>query len=98
MAYIAYGQATVGGKQLAEAAADLVAAVDKWRDLTAWIEVIGPSALDTNTDFSAATADKQALNDTVVKVNYALTQMMAGAVIADPESVRDLLAQIARGS
>ncbi len=98
MAYIRYNQASVGGKQLAVRAAALLAEVDAWRDLTGWVEVIGPASLDTNTDFGAATADKQALNDTVVKVNYALTQMMSGAVIENPESVRNLLAQIARGS
>jgi hypothetical protein len=68
MAYIAYGQNTVGGKQLAELMAETQALAAKYESLADWINQIGPSNLESNTDFSAGSGDGQALNDTFLQI------------------------------
>lgn len=89
MAYVNYGQATSGGKQIAEALADLRRAADRWRDLTAWVEGIGPENLATHPDFLAG-PDGQGFNDTVVNLNVALQAFMVEQA--------EVIARLARGS
>lgn len=72
MAYINYGQGTVGGKQIAELFADYQGLVAKSHTLRAWIEQIGVANLATNTDFSVLDADRQAFNDSFVQFDDSL--------------------------
>ncbi len=90
MAYINYGQATVGGKQIAEVMANLQRDADRLRDLAAWISQIGVLALETNTDFSVGTGEAQAFNDTVVQINTDLVAFMVAN--------RAKIERLARGS
>jgi hypothetical protein len=89
MAYIPYGQTTVGGKQLAECMAQLQDASDKLRNLTAWIAQIGVAALESNTDFSVGAGNAQAFNDTLVQINTDLEAFMT--------TNREKIERLARG-
>lgn len=95
MAYINYGQATVGGKQIAEAMANLQAVAQKLQNLADWINEIGPTALDTNTDFQVLTADKQSFNDTFNQIATAYVSFMGDGT---PGSNREKIARLARGA
>jgi len=91
MAYIAYGQSTVGGKQLAELCADTQRVADRWRDIQAWIGQIGVSTLHSNTDFIVGSSDSnQAFNDTVAQINTDMVTFMA--------TNREKIERLARGS
>ncbi len=90
MAYIPYGQDTVGGKQIAELMANLQGNADKLRDMTAWILSIGGSALETNTDFSVGTGDGSGFADTVAQINADMETFMA--------TNREKIERLARGS
>lgn len=93
MAYIPYGQATVGGKQVAEAMADLQAVADKLRNLAGWINQIGPSSLESNTDFSVGTGQGQGFNDTFLQIEAAMNGV-GGFMAGNREKVE----RLARGS
>lgn len=96
MAYIAYSQSSVGGKQLAEAMADLQAVARKLQNLGDWIaEITPPSALETNTDFSVASGQGQAFNDTFVQVAAAFASFMGDG---SSGTNREKIARLARGS
>jgi hypothetical protein len=90
MSYIPYGQDTTGGKQLAEAMADLLGVADKLRDLTAWILEIGPSSIEANTDFSVGAGNAQGFSDTVAQINADMVAFM--------DTNREKIARLARGS
>lgn len=90
MAYIGYGQGTVGGKQLAETMADLQRTADKLRNLAAWIGQIGPANLETNTDFAVESGKGQAFNDTLAQINADMIAFMA--------TNREKIERLARGS
>jgi hypothetical protein len=90
MAYIPYGQSTAGGKQLAELMADLNRAADKLRDITAWILQIGPSAIETNTDFSVGSGNAQGFSDTVAQINADMVSFMTNN--------SEKISRLARGS
>jgi hypothetical protein len=90
VAYISYGQATVGGKQMAELMASLQGNADKLRDFVGWVGEIGVPNLDTNSDFSVLTADKQAFNDTLAQINADMVTFMA--------TNRAKIERLARGS
>ncbi len=90
MAYIPYGQATPGGKQLAEVMADILNAADKLRNVAAWVGQIGPSGLESNTDFSVGAGQAQAFNDTLVQINADLQTFMT--------TNREKIERLARGS
>lgn len=77
MAYIAYSQSSVGGKQLAEAMANLLAVTDKLRDITNWVAEIGVPALETNGDFLVGAGAAQPFNDTITQINADLVAFMA---------------------
>lgn len=68
MAYIPYGQNTTGGKQLAEVLADVQDIAAKLQAIGDWIGEIGPSNLESNTDFSVASGQGQAFNDTALQI------------------------------
>ena len=69
MAYIPYGQNTVGGRQLAELMADLQSAAERCKNIAAWVNQIGGGAnLESNADFLAAAGQGQALNDTAIQI------------------------------
>ena len=76
MAYIGYGQNTVGGKQLAELMADAQSVAARFQTMGAWVDQIGPSNLESNTDFSAATGQGQALNDTFLQIAASLRDVL----------------------
>ena len=90
MAYIAYGQSTVGGTQLAELMASLQRDYDRMRDLAGWIAQIGVDNLETNTDFSVGVGEAQGFNDTVVQIATDLEAFM--------EANREKIERLARGS
>ncbi len=96
MAYIGYGQATVGGKQIAETMAKLQAAGDELRNLTAWVLDIrnggDGSALNTNTDFSVTgnAANGAAFSDTLAQINADYITFMV--------TNREKIERLARGS
>lgn len=76
MAYIGYGQNSVGGKQLAEVMAEMQHVQQKLRDLAAWIAQIGPANIESNTDFSVASGSGQAFNDTFQQIAAAYATFM----------------------
>jgi hypothetical protein len=95
MAYINYGQDTVGGKQLAEAMSDLQDAADKVRNIAAWVQQIiavpgGVANLETNTDFGVATGEGDAFNNTIIEINGDLVTFMT--------TNRERIERLARGS
>lgn len=90
MAYIAYGQGTVGGKQIAETMSELQRTADKLRDLTAWVAQLGVGALETNSDFSVGTGQAQAFNDTLAQIDTDMVAFMAAN--------REKIERLARGS
>jgi hypothetical protein len=90
MAYIGYDQKAVGGMQLAEACGELQDVVDKMRNLAAWIGQIGPSNLESNTDFKVEAGQGQAFNDTFLQVNQDLVTFMT--------TNREKIERLARGS
>lgn len=89
MAYIDYGQNTVGGSQVAGSMKKLRDAIDEIRNEIAWIGAIGVANLDTNTDFSVKTSDKQAFNDTLAQINTDLVSFMV--------TNREKIERLARG-
>lgn len=95
MAYINYGQGTAGGKQVAEVMAELQAVAQKLQNLADWINEIGPTALDTNTDFSVLTADKQAFNDTFNQIVGAYASFMGDG---SGGTNREKIGRLARGA
>lgn len=96
MAYIGYGQNTVGGKQLAETMAKLQAAGDELRNLSAWVLNIrnggDGAALNSNTDFSVTgnAANGAAFSDTLVQIKDDYVTFMA--------TNREKIERLARGS
>jgi hypothetical protein len=90
MAYIGYGQATVGGTQVAEVLGELQNCVDKMRNLAAWIGQIGPANLESNADFSVEAGQGQAFNDTFIQINNDLVAFMT--------TNREKIERLARGS
>ena len=90
MAYIGYGQGTVGGKQLAELMADIINAADRLRDITAWIGEIGVNGLEASADFSVGAGNAQGFNDTVAQINADMVTFMANN--------SEKIARLARGS
>ncbi len=90
MAYIGYDQKSVGGMQVAEALADLAAAVRKLQDLASWVGEIGPGNLESNADFKVDAGGGQGFNDTLVGIANAAGAMMTAQ--AEP------IARLARGS
>ncbi len=90
MAYIPYGQATVGGKQIAELMANLQGNADKLRDMTAWILSIGGSALESNADFSVGAGLGGGFADTVAQINADMETFMT--------TNREKIERLARGS
>ena len=94
MAYIGYGQNTVGGKQLAELMADAQSVAARFETMAAWVNQIGPSNLESNTDFSAATGQGQALNDTFLQIAAAFATFMGDG---SPGTNAEKIARLARG-
>lgn len=68
MAYIEYGQATVGGKQVAEVMASLQDNGDRLRNLFGWIGEIGAGATEGHTDFDVGSGQGQAFSDTIEQI------------------------------
>lgn len=92
MAYIPYGQATVGGKQVAEAMAELQAISSKLQNLAGWINQIGPSNLESNSDFSVGTGSGQGFNDTFLQIEAAMN-----GVDGFMDGNREKIERLARG-
>lgn len=95
MAYINYGQDTVGGKQLAEAMSDLQDVADKVRNLAAWVGQIianqgGVANLEGDSDFGVATGQGDAFNNTLIEIS--------GDVAAFMTTNRERIERLARGS
>lgn len=95
MAYIPYGQATVGGKQVAEALADLQGVAAKLQALADWVNEIGPSNLESNTDFSVGAGNGQGFNDTFLQIAGAFATFYGDG---SGGSNREKIARLARGS
>ncbi len=95
MAYIPYGQATVGGKQLAEAMADVQAVAAKLQALADWVNEIGPSNLESNTDFTVGTGQGQAFNDTFLQITAAFATWYGDG---SGGTNREKIARLARGA
>lgn len=93
MAYVLYTQSSVGGKQIADAAATLLKAADIWRDLKLWVDELGVGGM-AGPDFGAGPSlpQRQALLDAVTDINAAVVAFM------ETNGGRALLAQVARGS
>jgi hypothetical protein len=101
MAYIPYGQSTVGGRQVAEALADLQAVAAKLQALADWVNEIGPSGLTGNTDFSVPAGDfapgvtnAQAFNDSFLQIAAAFATFYGDG---SGGSNREKIARLARG-
>ena len=95
MAYIGYGQSTVGGKQVAEAMADLQGVAAKLQALADWVNEIGPSNLESNTDFSAVSGQGQAFNDTFLQIAGAFATFWGDG---SGGTNREKVSRLARGS
>jgi hypothetical protein len=81
MAQVRYDSATIGGVLVAEATAELLAALHKWevlKDLVSEVGNIGGSWDATNFEdgnnsvFTVATGEGQAFNDQITAINTAL--------------------------
>lgn len=98
MAYINYGQATVGGKELAELCADTQRLAARWAAHKAWVaEIVALGSvadLVDHPDFLVATGEGQAFNDTVVSVADAFATFY-GNGSADTNAEK--IARLARG-
>jgi len=90
MAYIGYGQATTGGKQLAEIMASIQRDVDRLRDIVGWMSQIGAAGLEASPDFLVAAGSGQAFNDTLAQINTDLITFM--------DTNREKIERLARGS
>jgi hypothetical protein len=91
--YIDYGQQSVGGKQLAEVAANIQDNADKLRNLMAWMQQIGttdPAALETNPDFGCAPGHGALLYNTMIEINNDMVAFMA--------TNREKIERLSRGS
>lgn len=95
MSYIGYGQATVGGKQVAEAMAALQDAGAKLQNLADWINGIGGGGLETNTDFSVESGQGAAFNDTFLQIQAAYAAFLGDGTGG---TNREKIARLARGS
>lgn len=98
MSYIQYGQATTGGKQLAELMADIQSVATRLPNVKAWIAEIAngdPTNLVSNTDFSVASGQGQAFNDTVVSLSDSFA-IWYGNGASDTNSEK--IARLARGA
>jgi hypothetical protein len=94
MAYIPYGQSTTGGKQVAEAMATLQDVGAKLQNLADWINGIGGTGLETNTDFSVASGQGTAFNDTFLQIQAAYAAFLGDGTGA---TNREKISRLARG-
>lgn len=94
MAYVAYGQGTVGGKQVAEAMAGFQNLAAKMRNLSDWVGVVGAGGLEASPDFQVGAGDGQAFNDTFLQIAAAFESFMGDGTGG---TNREKIARLARG-
>ncbi len=91
MAYIQYGQLTVGGKQTAEIMHDLELMQARLANLAGWIGAIGSQNLEGHADFDVGTGDGSGFNDTVLQIAAAFDAFMTSG------GNREKIERLARG-
>lgn len=95
MAYIPYSQSSVGGRQIAELMADAQSVAQRFKNMAAWINQIGPVPLETNADFMVPVGQGQAFNDTFSQIATAYASFYGdGTAGTNAEKI----ARLARGS